>query len=276
MNIAAEYCFAPVHYMSGEDPNGEGVQPVEVSIADGRKADFLDWRVNGFELIQHQSKVVGWDNEAEVRAVHYPEMSGLAKQLSGADHALISSHICRNPEQAGVHEDYAPIQYVHSDFADDYGKRIIDLYRQRNQDTEAALAAAGITVEDVERSKRLLILQFWRNVGPPKPDLPIGFVDVKSVRRADMHQVHVPNYAGGDFAFDTLGVTPPPSGSAHDWYVFPDMHADEVVVFRTFDSALAVRGEPYWTPHSAFPDPNAGADAPPRRSIEVRATCLFY
>ena len=149
------------------------------------------------------------------------------------------------------------------------------MYRQGTPDTVAALAAAGITAETVAGAKRLLILQFWRNVGPSLPDLPIAFIDAQSVNKADMHQVHVPNYAGGDFAFDTLGVTPPPNGSKHDWYVFPDMQVDEVVVFRTFDSAMAARGEPYWTPHSAFEDPNAGRHAPPRRSIEVRATCLF-
>ncbi len=270
MNMAAEYCYAPVNYMSGV-----GIQAVEVPIANGREADFLDWHINGFELIKHCSEVTDWDNAAQVRAVHYPEMVALAKTLSGADHVLVSSHICRNPERADVHADYAPIQYVHSDFADDYGKRLAQLYRHGNADTKAALDAAGITAEDVVGAKRLLILQFWRNVGPTTPDLPIAFIDAQSVSKADMHQVHVPNYAGGDFAFDTLGVTPPPSGQPHGWYVFPNMHDDEVVVFRTFDSAMAAKGEPYWTPHSAFEDPHAGPTAPPRRSIEVRATCLY-
>lgn len=270
LNIAAEYCYAPVNYMSGA-----GIQAVEVSIVNGRQAQCLEWQANGFELVEHHSSVTDWDNAAQVRTVHYPEMAALAKTLSGADHALISSHICRNPEQADLHDDYAPIQYVHSDFADDYGQRIMQLYQQGNADTEAALTAAGLSADDVLRAKRLLILQFWRNVGPATPDLPIAFVDAQSVPRADVHQVHVPNYAGGDFAFDTLGVTPPPTGHEHHWYVFPNMQVDEVVVFRTFDSAMAAAGEPYWTPHSAFEDPHAGIAAPPRRSIEVRATCLF-
>ncbi len=270
MQQAQEYCFTPVNYMGGM-----ATQPVEVSILNGREADFLDWRVNGFQLLQHVSAVENWRDDVQIQARHYPEIAQLAKSLSGCEHALVSSHISRNPDRAGVHEDYAPIQFVHSDFSNDYGKRIVDMYAKGTPDTAKALAAAGISADVVVRAKRILILQFWRNVGPSVMDLPLAFIDAQTVRQADMHPIHVPSYAGGDFAFDALGVTPPPSGAGHDWYVFPQMSSDEVVAFRTFDSEMAAKGEPYWTPHAAFVDPHAGADAPPRCSIELRATCLF-
>jgi hypothetical protein len=48
-----------------------------------------------------------------------------------------------------------------------------------------------------------------------------------------------------------------------------------VVVFRTFDSDRAARGETFWTPHSAFSDPAVQIGKPSRRSIELRATCVF-
>jgi hypothetical protein len=53
------------------------------------------------------------------------------------------------------------------------------------------------------------------------------------------------------------------------------MRPDEVVVFRTFDSDRVSRGETFWTPHSAFSDPTVAPRQPSRRSIELRATCLF-
>ena len=268
--MQAEYCFTPVNYMGGME-----TIPVEVSIMNGRGAS-LSWEVNGFELIEHVSRVTDWDNEAQVAERYYPEMSELAKRLSGADYALISGHISRNPDAAGVHEDYAPIQFVHSDFTDSYGRLVTERYLSGDADAAKALATAGLTAEDVARAKRMLILQFWRNTGPALADLPLAFCDAQTVPRSDMRAIHVPNYAGGDFAFDTYGVTPAPSGQAHAWYVFPEMHDTEVVAFRTFDSEMAAKGERFWTPHSAFLDPNAGPDAPPRRSIEVRATCLFY
>ena len=162
---------------------------------------------------------------------------------------------------------------VHSDFSDNYGERLLQLYQAGSPDTAKALAAAGITVADMQRAKRLLILQFWRNVGPAQMDLPLAFIDAQTVPKTDVHALHVPNYAGGDFAFDTLGVS---AARGHQWYSYPQMLPHEVVAFRTFDSVMAAQGKPYWTPHSAFVDPHAGPRAPQRASIEVRATCLFY
>jgi len=271
VGVAEEYCYTPINYMAGM-----GTAPVEVSIFDGRTVDHLDWQTHGFQLLEHSSSVNDWDNPSDVEAHYYPEITELAKKLSGADHALITGHIARNPAQAELHADYAPIQFVHSDFSDDYGQRLIDMYKQGTPETARALAAAGIDAQEMARASRILILQFWRNVGPQAMDLPIAFADAQTVPRADTHPVHVPSYAGGDFAFDTLGVTPPPSGASHHWYVFPRMEVHEVVAFRTFDSRMAAQGEPYWTPHSAFSDPNVGHDAPARRSVEARATCLFY
>ncbi len=263
-----EYCYAPVNYMAGVN-----TEAVEVSIHDARQAPFLDWHVNGFQLVEHNSAVQDWHNAQQVESVHYPEVVALAQQLSACDVALVSSHISRNPAQAAVHQDYAPIQFVHSDFSDNYGERLLQLYQTGSPETTKALAAAGITAADMQRAKRMLILQFWRNVGPVQMNLPLAFIDAQTVSKSDVHALHVPNYAGGDFAFDTLGVS---AARGHQWYTYPQMQAHEVVAFRTFDSVMAAQGEPYWTPHSAFVDPFAGPNAPARDSIELRATCLFY
>jgi hypothetical protein len=271
MQLESDYCQATMNYLGGLQ-----TVPVEVSIKNGRLAHHLSWQKNGFELINSTSAVQNWSNDAEVARVYYDEMSMLARALTDCDHALVASHISRNPEQAELHEDYAPIAFVHSDFTDNYGDLLINRYRRNSAEAAAALASSGITVDDMARARRLLILQFWRNVGPEQMDYPLAFCDAQSVSRADMHSIHVPNYAGGDFAFDTFAVTPPPTQDAHDWYVFPDMTPDEAVAFRTFDSEMAAAGAPYWTPHSAFLDATAGEHAPARRSIEVRATCLFF
>ncbi|MEE4283254.1 MAG: CmcJ/NvfI family oxidoreductase [Pseudomonadales bacterium] len=271
MQLESDYCQATMNYLGGLQ-----TVPVEVSIKNGRRAHHLSWQENGFELINSTSDVQNWSNDAEVARVYYDEMSNLARALTGCDHALVAGHISRNPEQADLHEDYAPIAFVHSDFTDNYDDLLIQRYRQNSAEADAALSSSGITVEDMARAKRLLILQFWRNVGPEQMDYPLAFCDAQSVPRADMHSIHVPNYAGGDFAFDTFAVTPPASQETHDWYVFPNMTRDEAVAFRTFDSDMVAAGTPYWTPHSAFLDDTAGDNAPARRSIEVRATCLFF
>jgi hypothetical protein len=45
------------------------------------------------------------------------------------------------------------------------------------------------------------------------------------------------------------------------------MEPDEILAFKLFDSD---RSRVQWTGHTAFDDPNAPADAPPRESIEIR------
>ena len=50
--------------------------------------------------------------------------------MTGCDHALVSSHIKRGPEQAARHEDLAPISFVHSDFAPGYDDLVKRMYRE--------------------------------------------------------------------------------------------------------------------------------------------------
>ena len=194
--------------------------------------------------------------------------------MTGCDHALVGGHILRNPEQAAAHEDLGPIQFVHSDFAASYGQLMREYYAAGGEEADLGMAAAGITAADVASASRMVILQFWRNVGPEKMDLPIAFCDARSVASKDMVSIPVENYAGGGFNFDTLGVFPP-AGGEHDWYSFPLMSADEAVAFRTYDSALVGTDRPFWTPHSAYRDPEVEVGSPARYSIELRATCLF-
>jgi len=50
------------------------------------------------------------------------------------------------------------------------------------------------------------------------------------------------------------------------------MTRDEVLLLKVFDSA---DDRAKWTAHSAFVNPDAPPDAPPRESIEVRTLLSF-
>ncbi|MFW6093696.1 MAG: CmcJ/NvfI family oxidoreductase [Pseudomonadota bacterium] len=269
------FCRAAMNYLTADSRDPQDTVAAEVTIRDGRTAKLPGWEVCGFELKRHAAAVKDWNDRNEVAEVHYPEMAELARALTGCDHALVSGHISRNPEEAARHQDLAPISFVHSDFAASYGDLVRNAYRQPTEDAARALAREGISGETVIGARRLLILQFWRNTGPPRMDLPIAFCDARSVPAAALRTFPVQNYADTGIDFETLGVVAPQHPDEHRWYTFPEMRTDEVVAFRTYDSERVTQGEPFWTPHSAFADPRVAPGQPSRRSIELRAVCLF-
>lgn len=249
--------------------------PTDVEVIDGRAADLPGWEVCGFELRRHSSAVRDWDDEDELARVHHGEMAALAQQLTGCDHALVIGHIKRNPEKAREHSDLAPITFVHSDFADSYGDVLRNRYRNPEDELRASLEAAGITPDDVAGARRLLVLQFWRNLGPEKMDLPLAFCDARTTPAGRVQGFPVANYAGSGIDFDAMGVMAPTDDDPQRWYGFDRMTRDEVVTFRTYDTDRIGTGEPYWTPHSAYRDPEVELGRPARSGIELRATCLF-
>ena len=58
----------------------------------------------------------------------------------------------------------------------------------------------------------------------------------------------------------------------HQWFYFPAMTTDEVVLIKCFDSDA---GRARWSAHTAFADPTTPADALPRASIEIRTIAFF-
>jgi hypothetical protein len=250
-------------------------QPLEVDILDGRTADLPGWEECGFELVTHTTAASTWDDD-ELAAIHHREMEELAKQMTGCDVALVSNHIKRGPEHAERHQDLSPIAFVHSDFAIGYDELVRRSYVHPGREgAERALARNGVTPDDVAGASRLVILQFWRNTGPAKMDFPLAFCDVRTVTPADTRPIPVSDYAGSGVDFDALAVLGPTDEHQYRWYAFPELQPDEVVAFRTYDTDLVARGESWFTPHSAFRDPEVEIGRPARSSIELRAICLY-
>ncbi len=266
------YCRASMNYTRRD---ADDICAIEVDVHDGRQAQLPAWNECGFQLLPHCAAIKDWNDDLAISATHYAELEQLARTLTGCDHALVAGHIKRNPAQAAVHADYAPIAYVHSDFAASYGAAIREMYSNDGEGSSAALVRAGISADVVRRASRTVILQFWRNVGPETMDQPLAFCDARTVPASDVRAVPVLNYADSGFNFDTLAILPPAVPGSHGWYVFPAMTAQEVVAFRTYDSARVAAGQAYWTPHSAIHDPRVALGQPSRSSIELRATCLF-
>ncbi len=269
-HAAKEFCRTALAYIPRSDGGGA---PADVPIFDGRSAELPGWQECGFELLNHESAVGDWSDDEEIARVHYAEISELARQQTGCDHALVASHIKRNPEEAKKHSDLSPIRFVHSDFADSYGDLLRELYK--SGDRAEAAQRDGLTPDAIAGARRLMILQFWRNIGPAKMDMPLAFCDARGIPREEVREIPVKNYAGSGFDFEALAIVAPEDPAGHRWYVFPEMQIDEVAAFRTYDSDMVATGEHYWTPHAAFRDPEVELGKPSRSSIELRATCVF-
>ena len=268
------FCRATLNFAARSDELV--AQPEELDILDGRTAELPGWEECGFELVAHESAVTSWDDDDELAAVHHRECEEMARRLTGCDAALVSNHIKRGPEFAERHQDLAPIMFVHSDFAIGYDDLVRQSYVQPDRDgLTTALDRSGWTADDVAGARRLVILQFWRNLGPAKMDFPLAWCDARTVRPTDSRPIPVSDYAGSGIDFEALAVLGPIEPSPYRWYAFPELQSDEVVVFRTYDTELVERGETWFTPHSAFRDPEVEVGHPARSSIELRAICLY-
>ena len=268
------YCTTTLNYGNG---GGDGdARAVQVAIENARETnDLLEFDRCGFELIEHRSAVSDWCDSMHVADIHMSEIKDLAYEYSGCDHALVYPPLVRSPKSAREIADYAPIQFVHSDYTDDYRPMIEDPDRAYGAFIAPALESVGVRQDEIANADRVLMLQFWRNIGAQRPDYPLALCDADSVPRADLYPLLVPEYGGLRMEFETFGVRPPATPDQHRWYTFPDLRADELIAFRTYDSLCADQNRPFWTPHSAFLDPNAGANAPRRESVEMRVLCLF-
>ena len=69
----------------------------------------------------------------------------------------------------------------------------------------------------------MLILQFWRNLGPEKMDLPIAFCNPASIDTASLRFLPVEDYAGSGTFFETIGIESN-NVDNHDWRYFPEMN----------------------------------------------------
>jgi hypothetical protein len=114
---------------------------------------------------------------------------------------------------------------------------------------------------------RCAIINVWRPIEAPVYTAPLAVCDARSIAADDI----VPT------AFVSPGKTgevalfkPNP---AHRWYYYSEMRPDEALLIKIFDSLED--GTARLSAHSAFDLPSVPADAPPRRSIELRALVFW-
>ncbi|MFP6641597.1 MAG: CmcJ/NvfI family oxidoreductase [Myxococcota bacterium] len=207
----------------------------------------------GFQLATHESRVKDFYDPHEIQATYYKEMEGLISRLTGATTVHMLGHLTRNEADAEPGKRLGAHRLVHSDFTPSLAEKL----RQFIPNPELF-------------EGRVAIFNLWRRFDSGKLHAPLAVCDASTVSPSDLLATDLHNY-GGRQGFQ-LEIYQSLHNPNHSWFFFPEMERDEVLVFRTFDSAM----DPFIpTLHSAFDDPECPENTPQRESIETRAICFF-
>jgi hypothetical protein len=214
----------------------------------------------GFQLLTHRSAVRNFWDEEEIKRVYYPESVALLKRITGASEVRVFDHTLRrrvpgeNDRSSKPGVPRQPASRVHVDQTAASG-----VSRLRMEYPDEA---------DELLRRRVAIVNLWRPIKSPVLDAPLAVCDARSVAPQDL--------IASDLIFrDRRGETYNLLYNPRQrWFYAPEMRADEVLLLKCFDSrddSAVAR----FAPHTAFVDPTAPADAPPRESIELRTFVIF-
>jgi len=206
---------------------------------------------NGFVLVKEPTAVQNFYDPAEIRNVYYPEVEALVKRLLGAEKVLIFGEMTRS-DADNTADGRQPAYGAHVD----YGDRTV---------REVATNMLGKDEAQQWFKRRYVLMNLWRPIRTVYRT-PLAVCDASLVEEGDLNESEVRGGLGDPsrpslFGFN-LAYSP-----RHRWYYVPRMQPDEVLAFKLFDSD---RSRVQWTGHTAFEDPTAPPNAPPRESIEVR------
>jgi hypothetical protein len=228
-------------------------QPMAIANARGLLTS-LDGQ--GFVLVDHQSSVVDFTDRAAVGAKHPREIVALIEAQTGADVVMVTAPgILRFSERsgkAGTLDNSMPARFAH-----------IDVSAQTAVQLTAQGAPAGKAI------RRCVQYNIWRAFSGAPQDVPLALCDAQSVVEADLLPADAIFDAPGqaEWGFESWLVAHNPQ---HRWHWFSNMTRDEVIIFKTSDSAFGNA-----VPHVAFDHPKAEVGWPARASIEMRATAYW-
>jgi len=228
-----------------------------MSIINGRAVDQeLTLDAQGFMLRQHETKVVDFYDEKEVKAVYYPEVEQLVKEATGATKVVVFDHNVRCATKAERKESNAnmPVMMAHNDYTLKSGpQRVRDL----------------VGGEEAERllQYRFMQINVWRPIAGPVQSNPLAVCDAQSMTLQDFVSTDLIYH---DRVGEVYSVAYNPN---HRWFYFPHMQRNEVLFLKGFDSASDGRAR--FTAHSSFDDPTTLPGAPARESIETRTLVFF-
>lgn len=216
----------------------------------------------GFALVEHRSEVSNFRDQDELETRYLAEVADLIKAVSGASEVRASpgplARYTKREDVARAAGTAPAARFVHTDYTDVSAR---SFFLPQVMDPEEAL----------RRYRRITVYQTWRALSGGAQDVPLTVADGRTVRRQDM--VTADTVLGEEYARNQAFEFSVCRHSAeHRWCYFSNMRPDEVLVFKGHDFDP---DSPARLFHTAFDDPSAPPDAPPRASVEARVFAFF-
>ena len=231
--------------------------PHAVVISDARAGrPSLD--VEGFCLLEHHASV-NLESKRAVLCAYGAEMERLIRDLTGAAKVSAASMGVLRVVEASCPTGvvHRPVRFVHGDCTDESATQLL----RRRFSGEVELRPGC----------RRAIYHVWRSLTAPPQDAPLALCDGRTIEVHDC----VAAETILDFPGSRSGRTEATLyryNTRQQWYYFPDMSRDEVVVLKDFDSDARYVSR---VPHTAFDDPNCPAHVPARVSLDLQLFAIF-
>ncbi len=268
VNYVASMSARPRYYADDASRDVLALDPRPVRIGDARlgpQPPSLDRE--GFALFRHRSAIPLLGTPEEAAHVHRLEAQRLILELTSADRVVLGSPAVRRVAHRGPGAtrltcsdglySTRPVSFAHIDVSDSAAAAFGDRWRPRERD---------------RRVRRVAHYNIWRVLSPPPQDLPLALCDSRTVLPEDLVEadamMDIPGKRESSYVGLVIRYSP-----RHRWSYFPDMHLDEVLVFKTHDSDPCA---PCYVPHAAVEDPSCSPTVAPRASIEARAIAYWF
>jgi hypothetical protein len=256
INYAAHTDYRPRYFANDHSRDTVVIDSVVMPLANGRNA-VPTLAAEGFVLVPHASIITDFTDAAAVSQDHPPEIMDLLQQQTGADLVIVTApgvlRFSEKSPRAGTLNNSMPARFAH-----------IDITPQTAAEFARASLPAGQTCS------RYAHFNVWRSFSGPPQDVGLAVCDARSVAASDLIEADAifdaPGKPEWGFAGHVVAHNP-----QHRWVSFPDMTPQEVLIFKTSDSAGG-----HAVPHVAFDTADAPATCHPRASIEMRAVAYWY
>jgi hypothetical protein len=211
--------------------------------------------VEGFSIHSLESAVGDFFDPAQVRSTYYAEATELVRWVTGARRVeAFDYNIRSNPmAEAGENGAQHAVRFAHNDYTERSGPvRVRDLFPDE---------------ADELLGRRFAVINVWKPIRVVADDMPLAICDARSIRDGELLATDL-EYSDRTGEIYSLAFNP-----EHEWFYYPRMATDEVLLLKCYDSEKDGRAR--FTAHSAFANPAAASDAPARESIEVRTIAFF-